>query len=303
VTTEPQKIGFIGLGLMGHGMAKNLVTKGFSLSILPHKNRAPVESLTKLGAHEAKSGAELARECDIVFVCVTGSPQVEEAIYRKEGILDGARKGLIVIDCSTSEPASTAKIGADLAAKGVTLVDAPLARTPKEAEEGRLNVMVGASDPIFRTIEKALKAFAENIFHVGEMGAGHKMKLINNFLAMGQAALIAEALAAGAKAGVDLEKFCKLVGAGAVNSGIFQMIAVQAATLGKVDGLQFQLANGRKDLRYYTHMTEALPVTSFLAEAVHQTFIQADNLGFGAKFVPSLIEAQEKVNGVKIVKR
>jgi 3-hydroxyisobutyrate dehydrogenase-like beta-hydroxyacid dehydrogenase len=81
------------------------------------------------------------------------------------------------------------------------------------------------------------------------------------------------------------------------------MIAVQAATLGKVDGLQFQLANGRKDLRYYTHMTEALPVTSYLAEAVHQTFIQADNLGFGAKFVPSLIEAQEKVNGVKIVKR
>lgn len=302
MTTEPQKIGFIGLGLMGHGMAKNLVTKGFSLSVLPHKSRAPVESLTKLGAREAKSGAELARECDIVFICVTGSPQVEEAIYRQDGILEGARKGLIVIDCSTSEPASTAKIGADLAAKGVTLVDAPLARTPKEAEEGRLNVMVGASDAIFRTIEKALKAVAENIFHVGELGAGHKMKLINNFLAMGQAALIAEALAAAAKAGVDLEKFCKLVGAGAVNSGIFQMVAVQA-TLGKVDGLQFQLANGRKDLRYYTHMTEALPVTSYLAEAVHQTFIQADNLGFGAKFVPSLIEAQEKVNGVKIVKR
>lgn len=302
MTTEPQKIGFIGLGLMGHGMAKNLVTKGFSLSVLPHKSRAPVESLTKLGAREVKSGAELARECDIVFICVTGSPQVEEAIYRQDGILEGARKGLIVIDCSTSEPASTAKIGADLAAKGVTLVDAPLARTPKEAEEGRLNVMVGASDAIFRTIEKALKAVAENIFHVGELGAGHKMKLINNFLAMGQAALIAEALAAAAKAGVDLEKFCKLVGAGAVNSGIFQMVAVQA-TLGKVDGLQFQLANGRKDLRYYTHMTEALPVTSYLAEAVHQTFIQADNLGFGAKFVPSLIEAQEKVNGVKIVKR
>jgi 3-hydroxyisobutyrate dehydrogenase-like beta-hydroxyacid dehydrogenase len=302
VTTEPQKIGFIGLGLMGHGMAKNLVTKGFSLSILPHKNRTPVESLTKLGAREAKSGAELARDCDIVFICVTGSPQVEEAIYRKDGILEGARKGLIVIDCSTSEPASTAKIAADLAAKGVTLVDAPLARTPKEAEEGRLNVMVGASDAIFRTIEKALKAFAENIFHVGELGAGHKMKLINNFLAMGQAALIAEALAAGAKAGVDLEKFCKLVGAGAVNSGIFQMIAVQA-TQGRLDGLQFQLGNGRKDLRYYTHMTEALPVTSYLAEAVHQSFIQADNLGFGAKFVPSLIEAQEKVNGVKIVKR
>lgn len=302
MTTTPQKIGFIGLGLMGHGMAKNLVSKGFALSILPHKNRAPVESLTKLGATEAKSGAELARNCDIVFICVTGSPQVEEAIYRKDGILDGARQGLIVIDCSTSEPGSTAKIGADLADKGATLVDAPLARTPKEAEEGRLNVMVGASDAIFRTIESAIKTFAENIFHVGPLCAGHKMKLLNNFLAMGQAALIAEALAAGAKAGVDLEKFCKLVGAGAVNSGIFQMVAAQAVQ-GKLDGLQFQLANGRKDLRYYTHMTETLPVTSFLAEAVHQTFIQADNLGFGGKFVPSLVEAQEKINGVTIVKR
>lgn len=302
MTTQPQKIGFIGLGLMGHGMAKNLVSKGFALSILPHKNRAPVESLTKLGAREAKSGAELARDCDIVFICVTGSPQVEEAIFRKDGLLEGARKGLIVVDCSTSEPSSTARIGAELGARGATLVDAPLARTPKEAEEGRLNVMVGAADAIFRTIEPALKTFAENIFHVGDLGAGHKMKLINNFLAMGQAALISEALAAAAKAGVDLEKFCKLVSAGAVNSGIFQMVAVQA-TLGKLDGLQFQLANGRKDLRYYTHMTETLPVTSFLAEAVHQSFIQADNLGFGDKFVPSLIEAQEKVNGVTIVKR
>jgi 3-hydroxyisobutyrate dehydrogenase-like beta-hydroxyacid dehydrogenase len=303
VTTTPQTIGFIGLGLMGHGMAKNLVSKGFPLNILAHKSRAPVESLTKLGARETKSGAELAKTSDIVFICVTGSPQVEDAIYRKDGILEGAQQGLIVIDCSTSEPSSTAKIGADLAAKGATLVDAPLARTPKEAEEGRLNVMVGASDAVFRTIEPALKAFAENIFHVGGLGAGHKMKLINNFLAMGQAALMAEALGAAAKAGVDLEKFCKLVSAGAVNSGIFQMVAVAAATQGKLDGLQFQLANGRKDLRYYTHMTEMLPSTSFIAEAVHQSFILADNMGLGGKFVPSLIEAQEKINGVSIVKR
>ena len=302
MTTQPQRIGFIGLGLMGHGMAKNLVTKGFPLSILPHRNRKPVESLVKLGAREMASAAKLAEASDIIFICVTGSPQVEESIYRKDGILDGARQGLIVVDCSTSEPASTAKIGADLAAKGVTFVDAPLARTPKEAEEGRLNVIVGASEPIFRTIEPALKAFAENIFHVGELGAGHKMKLINNFLAMGTAALISEALTAGAKAGVDLDKFCKLIAAGAINNGIFQMIAVQGVQ-GNLAGLQFQLSNARKDIRYFTHMTEALPVTSFLAEAVHQTFVQADNLGFGDKFVASLLEAQEKVNNVKIVRR
>jgi 3-hydroxyisobutyrate dehydrogenase-like beta-hydroxyacid dehydrogenase len=194
--TSQQRIGFIGLGLMGHGMAKNLVAKGFPLTVLGHRNRAPIEALVKQGAKEAKSGAELAQVSDIVFLCVTGSPQVEETVYKAGGVLEGARAGLVVVDCSTSEPDSTLRIARDFDAKGAAYVDAPLARTPKEAEEGRLNVMVGADATVFSTIEPVLKAFAENIFHVGGLGAAHKLKLINNFLAMGQASLIAEAAAA-----------------------------------------------------------------------------------------------------------
>jgi 3-hydroxyisobutyrate dehydrogenase-like beta-hydroxyacid dehydrogenase len=300
--TAQQRIGFIGLGMMGHGMAKNLVTKGFPLTVVGHRNRAPVEDLTKLGAKEAKSAAELAQACDIVFVCVTGSPQVEETVYKKDGLLDGARSGLIVVDTSTSEPESTTKLAADLAKRGVVFVDAPLARTPKEAEEGRLNVMVGADDATFARIEPALKAFAENIFHVGGLGAAHKLKLINNFLAMGQAALIAEAVAAATKVGVDLDSLVKLISAGAVNSGIFQMM-VPPALKGDLATFKFGLANARKDLRYYTHMTEEAGLPSMLGETVHQTLVQAVALGFGDKFVPSLMEAQERITGLKIVRR
>jgi 3-hydroxyisobutyrate dehydrogenase-like beta-hydroxyacid dehydrogenase len=244
----------------------------------------------------------LAGGSDIVFICVTGSPQVEETIYGNGGVLEGARAGLVVVDTSTSEPGSTMKIAADLAGKGATFVDAPLARTPKEAEEGRLNVMVGADDATFAKIEPALKAFAENIFHVGGTGAGHKLKLINNFMAMGQAAIIAEAAAAATKVGVELDSLVRLIGAGAVNSGIFQMM-MPPALKGDLGTFKFGLANARKDLRYYTHMTEEAGVPSTLGEAVHQIFVQAAALGFADRFVPSLLEAQERINDIRIVRR
>src|SRR5580765_3714156 len=134
-----KKIGFIGVGLMGHGMAKNLVEKGFPTTVLGHKNRAPVDDLIKRGAREAKDLGELAKASDVVFLCVTGSPQVEDLIYRQGGLLACTTKGQIVVDTSTSQPGSTLKIAEDLNAKGVRFVDAPLTRTPVEAEQGRLN--------------------------------------------------------------------------------------------------------------------------------------------------------------------
>ena len=202
-----KKIGFIGVGLMGHGMARNLVEKGFPTLVLGHRNRAPVEDLLKLGAKEAKDVAEVVKGSDIVILCVTGSPQVEDLVYRKDGILESVVSGQIVVDTSTSQPGSTLKIFADLKTKGVRFVDAPLARTPVEAEQGRLNTMVGTDDATLLEIEPVLKAFCENIFHVGEVGAGHKIKLINNCAAIGQMALIAEALTACAKLSVDPKKY------------------------------------------------------------------------------------------------
>ena len=140
-----QRIGIVGAGLMGHGIAKNLVEKGFPLAVRGHRNRAPIDDLVKRGAKEVKTNADLARNADIVILCVTGAPQVQEVVLGAEGLASGARQGLIVIDTSTSEPATTAQMREALAAKGVRFVDAPLARTPVEAELGKLNIMVGAS--------------------------------------------------------------------------------------------------------------------------------------------------------------
>jgi 3-hydroxyisobutyrate dehydrogenase-like beta-hydroxyacid dehydrogenase len=294
-----QRVGFIGVGKMGHGMAKNLVAKGFRMTVLGHRNRAPVEDLVAKGAAKGRDPADLASRSDIVLLCVTGSPQVEAVVYGANGLLAAARPGLIVVDCSTSEPVSTEKIHADFAEKGVPFVDAPLARTPKEAEEGRLNVMVGATPEVYAKIEPVLRAFAENIFHVGEPGAGHKFKLINNFFAMGQAALIAEALVAAAKAGLNVETLFKIVSVGAPNSGIFQMI-VPSVLAGTYDGLQFGLDLARKDVRYYTHLADALGVPSMLGAAVHQAFVQASAMGFGSELVASLVKAQEQIAGASV---
>ena len=296
------RIGFIGIGMMGHGMAKNLLAKGYSLNLKVNRDRSRLEDLLAAGASEAKTNASAARGADIVIICVTGSTQVEDIVFGVDGLLTAAREGLLVIDTSTAEPDSTTRIREALAAKGVKFIDAPLARTPKEAEEGRLNTMVGADEATFEQIHPVLAAYCENIFHVGPPGHGHVLKLVNNFLALSIAASTAEAFASISRAGVSLEKFHQVISAGGVNSGVYKMIA-ENAIKGDFAGMKFSISNARKDLRYYTHMTEMLPVVSFMGEAVHQTFVHAVAQGYGDKLVPSLIEVQEKANGFQIVKR
>jgi len=291
------RIGFIGVGLMGHGMAKNLVEKGFPVIVMGHRNRQPVEDLKKRGAKEAKKTGDLVRGSDVVILCVTGSPQVEAMVYGADGILANARRGLVVIDCSTSEPTSSTRIFADLKKAGVTFVDAPLTRTPVEAEQGRLNTMVGADNKTFKAILPVLQGFCENVFHVGAAGAGHKLKLVNNFFAMGQVALIAEAFAACTKVGIDPRRLVELVTKGAANSGIFQMCAGRAVE-GDYTGMKFALVNARKDVDYFNRMADAAQMVAPLAATVLQSLRHAIALGFGDGLVPSMIEAQCKLNGV-----
>ncbi len=259
MSSDKPRVGFIGLGLMGHGMAKNLVTKGFPLTVRVHRNRKPAEDILAAGAREAKTNAELARASDVVILCVTGSPQIEEIVYGENGILGAAREGLIVVDTSTAEPASTAKIRGD-------------------------------------------PAYCENVIHVGPPGHGHMLKLVNNFIAMSIATATAEACATCAKSGVSIAKLHEIISAGAVNSGIFQLTAGKMLE-GDLTGLRFTLVNAMKDLRYYTHFAESLPTPALIGSAVHQSLVNANLLGFGDKFVASLIEVQEKLAGVKIVPR
>lgn len=299
--TNQTTVGFLGAsGMMGHGMAKNLLAKGFGLRFIAHRKRDSLQDLLQAGAAEVDNCKELVRGIDTVILCVTGSPQVEEIVYGADGLLEAASPGLVVIDTSTAEPASTNRIRADFAKCGAVFIDAPLARTPNEAEQGRLNTMVGAEAADFERVRPVLAAFCENIFHVGPPGHGHVLKLVNNMLAMTTAAAIAEAVAAAAKAGLALDKVFDVIGAGAINSGILQMMLGRALQ-GDLAGMKFAISNGQKDLRYFTHLTETLATTSFVAEAAHQSFVQASNLGLGGRFIASLFEAQEKLNQVRIV--
>jgi 3-hydroxyisobutyrate dehydrogenase-like beta-hydroxyacid dehydrogenase len=294
------RIGMVGIGLMGHGIAKNLVTKGFPLAVRVNRNRKPLEDLLAAGAKEVKTNADLARHADVVILCVTGAPQVEEIVFGADGIAGAAREGLIVIDTSTSEPATTAKVRDALGAKGVKFVDAPLSRTPVEAEAGRLNTMVGAEDATFATLKPVFAAYCENVVHAGPPGHGLMLKLINNFIAQAFCAAIAEALAAATKSGLSIAKLHQLMSAGPVNSPMFQML-VGKALEGDLTGLKFTLVNAAKELRYYTHFAESMMLPSIMGEATHQTLVTANALGFGDKFVPSLIEAQQKLNGLDIL--
>ena len=293
-------IGFIGAsGLMGHGMAKNLIAKGHALSLTVHRNREGVADLLAAGAKQCNSAAELAAASEIVFLCVTGSPQVEASLTGRSGLLAGAKRGLVIVDCSTSEPDSTAKLRETCAAAGALLVDAPLARTPIEAEAGKLNCMVGADDATFARLEPVLHAFAENVFHVGGPGAGHIIKLLNNFIAQAICTATAEAFAVGQRAGIDPKKLVDIVSMGAVNSGIFQMMSKTLS--GDLGALKFELDNARKDIRYYTHLAEGLAIPTVVGEAVHQSLVLASALGHGKKYVPSLVEAQQQLTGAKLV--
>jgi 3-hydroxyisobutyrate dehydrogenase-like beta-hydroxyacid dehydrogenase len=289
-------VGLIGAGLMGHGIGKNILEKGFSLNVLAHRNREPVDDLVKRGAKEVASATEIAAQSDMVILCVTGTPQVEEAVYGEAGLLKGAKKGLIIADCSTAVPDSTIKIAADLATRGIHFVDTPMTRTPKEAEAGKLGLMVGGDAKIIDAIRSVLNAFADLIVHCGVAGAAHQVKLINNFMSLAHAAVAAEAITVAQKAGINMEALRDVIMGGGAQSIMFGRL-INVPLHNDDSHAKFAIRNGRKDLRYYTNMTENMPVSSPIAETIHQIFVLADTQGYGERYVPRLIDMMVKNSG------
>jgi 3-hydroxyisobutyrate dehydrogenase-like beta-hydroxyacid dehydrogenase len=291
-------VGLVGVGLMGHGIGKNILAKGFKLNVLAHRNRAPVESLVGMGAHEAKTIAEIAHASDMVILVVTGTPQVEEIVLGPDGLLKHGRKGLIIADCSTAEPSSTMRIVTQAAEHGITFMDTPMTRTPNEAEAGKLGLMVGGEASMLELIRPVLSSFAELIVHTGAVGTGHQVKLLNNFLSLGHAAIAAEAITVAKKAGVDMKALREVIMGGGASSVMFGRL-INVPLSDDDSQLKFAIRNARKDLRYYTNMTEQMPVASFMAEQVHQTYVLAETLGYGDRYVPRIIDMMMKLAGMK----
>ena len=290
-------IGFIGVGLMGHGMAKNLVTKGHPLVIMGHRNREPVEHLKSLGATEAASAREVAQACDIVHLCVTGSPQVEALMRGPDGLLAGAKPGTIIIDCSTSNPVSTLALAEEAKARGVHFVDAPLSRTPKEAEAGTLDTMVGAAPEVFARIEPVLRCWAGQVVHLGPVSLGHKMKLINNFVAMGYAALYSEAMAIARKAGLSIEQFHAVIGSGRMRSPFYDTF-MQWSLNHDENAHRFTIRNAHKDMRYLASMAGELGAVNPIQADVKNLFAAMEAAGQGDRFVPMLADFVAGINAL-----
>ena len=198
-----ERIGFIGAGLMGHGVAKNILAGGYPAAVLAHRNRAPVDDLLGRGATEAPSAAALARDVDVLFTCVSDSAVLDEVVHGADGVLAGPpRAGLVLVDLTTADPAATRRLASELAAAGVRMLDAPMTLTPKEAEEGTLNLLVGGDPALLEEVRPILATFTQRIFHTGPLGTAHTLKLINNFLSQGTNAVVVEAIVTALKAGV-----------------------------------------------------------------------------------------------------
>ena len=292
---DKPRIGFIGIGFMGQGMAGRILDGGYPLTVMAHRKREALEALVKRGAKEVATPADVARASDIVFLCVTASPQVEAIVRGPQGIKAAARKGLIVVDCTTANPVSTATLAAELAPLGVSFADAPLGGTPSNAAEGTLSAMVGADPEVFERIKPVAGCFASKVVHLGPPGMGHKMKLLNNFLSMGYAAIYSEALAIGAKSGIDAELFDSVIRGGRMDCGFYQTFFTYVLKRDR-NAHKFTLNNALKDARYIEAMAVDAGVANWIGGAVKNSFASAVNAGMGEEFVPMLSDFVRKAN-------
>ncbi len=286
---ELKQVGLIGAGLMGHGIGKNLLAKGFSLSFLDHPGNQPVDDLLALGARRLPAVMEVTRHAEVVLLCVTGSPQVEDTMFRRDGVLAALRPDQIVVDCSTAEPHVTQRVAAAVAERGARFLDAPLTRTPREAEEGRLNVMVGGDAATLEAVRPLFDTFAENIYHAGAVGAGHTLKLLHNYISLGNCVLLAEAVVCARRGGVDMRTFIDVLSSGGGDSVALRRLAPYVLNR-DLGAFRFSLANSRKDLSYYTAMADHHGVPALAAHAIQQVFTLVQALGAGERPVPTLVD-------------
>lgn len=284
----------VGIGMMGHGIASNLVRHGHPVTLFEHPGNQPLDALKAAGAVGSHSTRALAAASDVVILVLTGSAQVEQVLCGADGILEGLRPGSVVIDCSTSMPESTRRMAQQVQARGSQFLDAPMTRTPREAAEGRLNLLVGGDAALLERCRPVLGCFAENIAHAGPVGAGHSLKLLHNFVSLGMVTLLAEAAACATRSGVSPGAFVEVLaqgGAGGVALERMRPFLLE----GDPRGLRFTVDNARKDLGYYHAMAGDAGARRDIAAVLLQTLQQMVDAGQGQAMVPALAQLMSDI--------
>ncbi len=282
------RLGMVGIGVMGHGIASTLAGQGYPLAFLEHPGNQPVDDLIAAGAHPVASLADLAAASDVVILCVTGSPEVEAVLLGANGLVAAMRPGTLVIDHSTAIPSSTVRVAQTVQAAGGGFLDAPMTGTPKDAAAGRINLLVGGDRVLFDTYQPLLGSYAARIVYAGPLGAGHQLKLLHNFVSMGFAAVLAEAVACAERAHVDMGLFMEVLANGGGKSTMLERLRPYIETRDDT-AYRFSIGNAAKDLGYYSTLAEELGAARGTAEAVHRLYADASAAGHVRDTVPEMV--------------
>ena len=282
------RLGMVGIGVMGHGIAATLVGHGYPLVFLDHPGNQPVDDLLAAGARSVGSLAELAGESDVVILCVTGTPEVEAVLLGGGGVIEHMRPGTVVIDHSTAIPSSTVRVAEAVAKAGGRFLDAPMTGTPRDAAAGRINLLVGGDPALFEEYQPLLAGYAQRIVYGGPAGSGHRLKLLHNFVSMGFAAVLAEAVACAGRAQVDIPLFVEVLANGGGKSTMLDRMRPYIEDQ-DVTAYRFSIGNAAKDLGYYTALAEELGASRATAEAVHRVYADAVAAGHGQETVPEMV--------------
>lgn len=291
------RVGFIGLGRMGNPMASNLRRKGFALTvfdILPD----PVAELRGLGATAAGTLAEVAQASDIVVTMLPGPAEVEQTVLGPEGIVRHGRRGLLVMDMSTVDPQTTDRIAAGALQKGMSVVDAPVGRLASHADRGESLFMVGAGEEDFRRVRPLLEAMGTTIHHCGEVGAGIRTKLVNNYLAVVSCQLNAEALALAQRFGLSLERTLEVLYGTTAFNGQLKIGWPAKVLRGDIEpGFTIDLAH--KDLTLILTAANAAKVPMAVGAVARECYSAARAAGWGAKDFSALVDALCAAAGIE----
>ena len=287
------RIGFVGLGLMGSAMVGRLQDCNYQLTVLGNKDRTGLDQALTRGALEAASGLDLAKQSDVIMLCMGTSDQVEERILGEQGIISGLSSGKIIIDFGTSLPSSTKEISSKIADTGAVILDAPLGRTPHHAKDGLLNIMASGDKDAFDAVRTILENLGENVFYLGDLGTGHTIKLMNNFFGMTIANAMAEVFAVADAAGVSRETVYKVISAGPLHSSMMDFISAFGLE-GDKSKLEFAIKNAFKDVSYYRLMTQNLGINSIMSESASKALSQANDGGYANAMVCEMIDFFKK---------
>ena len=293
---KEKKLGFIGLGVMGKPMAKNLLKAGYKITV-HNRSRTSVEELSKLGAPTASTPAEVAEESDVILTCLPSPVEVKEVFLGSRGLVEKAGPGKTVIDTSTIDPLTAKAMAEELKKKGSDFMDAPISGGPARAEDGTLTFMVGGDTDVFERCAEVLKTMGKNVFHVGPVGAGQSVKLVNQILCAVNFVTVSEAVLWGAKAGIKPETLYEVIKTSAGTSFIFEHAMPSIAK--NEFGSGFQTWLYCKDLGLVLEMASKFNVSMIFTPLAEQILTRSKALGFERKDAASVVKAMEKIMGAE----